>query len=86
MESEILELTNEQKLEERGFRYLRTSGHIIMREEVWDLPRNEDGLPLPVGYMAGRSLFLVNLNEKFPKDYHAQLRQLYQEARGSGKQ
>ncbi len=87
MRADILELTDEQcdrlvdLLEDRGFRYLGR-GHIIMREAVEGIPRNEDGMPLPVGYLAGRSLFLVNLEEKFPEDYHGRLRQLHQEVTG----
>jgi hypothetical protein len=85
MRADLLELTDEQHdkfidlLEKRGFRHSATSGHIFVREEVWDFPRNEDGLPLPVGYLAGKDLLLVNLKERFPEDYHAQLRQLYKE-------
>ncbi len=84
MKLEILSLTDEQSdrlvdlLKKRGFD-IKASGHVIVKEYVENFPTNEDNLPLPVGYLAGSDLFLVNLNTNFPEDYHERLRQLYQE-------
>lgn len=87
MKPEILSLTDEQNetlarlLNYRGFD-LRASGHIKVIEWGRDFPRNEDGLPFPIAYLTRRALFLVNLDEQFPEDYHGRLRQLYQEVIG----
>jgi len=56
---------------------ISSTGHVSVKKPQKDHPQWGSGHYLPVGFIGKDYADLVNLDEKFPEDYHAQLRDIY---------